>query len=100
MKAPKPAGQEIQVLVPEQARAMLQSACTNRLEALFVLAGTIGMRQGELLGLKWADVDMKTGILVVRRTLSTATGRGFSSTPRRRPRVDAASSYRSRPSPL
>jgi len=37
-----------------------------------------GMRQGELLGLKWEDIDLKTGTLHVQRTLSTAMGEGFS----------------------
>jgi len=78
VRAPKSPGKEIKTLVAEQARALLKSARSDRLEALFVLAITTGMRQGELLGLKWADVDMETGILQVRRTLSTATGRGFS----------------------
>jgi integrase len=78
VKAPRSPGRKIKTLVPEQARALLHSAHTDRLEALFVLAITTGMRQGELLGLKWADVDMEAGILQVRRTLSTATGRGFS----------------------
>jgi integrase len=78
VKAPRSPTKEIKTLVPNQARALLQSAHTDRLEALFVLAVTTGMRQGELLGLKWDDVDMETGILQVRRTLSTATGRGFS----------------------
>jgi integrase len=35
------------------------------------------MRQGELLGLKWEDVDLEGGTVQVRRTLSTATGGGF-----------------------
>jgi len=76
--APRSPGKEIKTLTPQQARALLQSAHTDRLEALYVLAVTTGMRQGELLGLKWVDVDMETGTLQVRRTLSTATGRGFS----------------------
>ena len=33
-----------------------------------------GLRQGESLGLKWADVDLEQGTLQVRRTLSTAKG--------------------------
>jgi integrase len=78
VKAPRSPTKELKTLVPEQARALIQSAHTDRLEALFVLAVTTGMRQGELLGLKWQDVDLETGILQVRRTLSTATGRGFS----------------------
>jgi integrase len=35
---------------------------------LFLLALTSGMRKGELLGLKWADVDIKQGIISVKRT--------------------------------
>jgi integrase len=38
------------------------------------LAITTGLRQGELLGLKWDDVDLDTGTLRVRRTLTTVKG--------------------------
>jgi integrase len=61
---------EMQVLSIGQARALLATARTGRhaeLEALYVLALTTGMRRGELLALRWADVD------VVKRTL-TVTG--------------------------
>jgi integrase len=61
---------EMQVLSIDQARALLATARTGRhaeLEALYVLALTTGMRRGELLALRWADVD------VVKRTL-TVTG--------------------------
>jgi hypothetical protein len=50
----------------------------DRLEAVYVLAVGTGMRQGDLLGLKWEDVDLEAGTVQVRRTLSTATGGGFS----------------------
>ncbi len=50
VKTPRSPAKEIKTLVPDQARALLQSAHTDRLEALFVLAVTTGMRQGELLG--------------------------------------------------
>jgi len=46
-----------------------------------MLAVTTGMRQGELLGLRWEDVDLAGGTLQVRRTLSTRAGRGFSFSP-------------------
>jgi integrase len=49
----------------------LETACGDRLEALFVLAIHTGLRQGELLGLKWEDVDLESGTLRVRRTLAT-----------------------------
>jgi integrase len=39
---------------------------------VYVLAVHCGLRQGELLGLKWEDVDLPSGVLRVRRTLSVA----------------------------
>jgi integrase len=77
VKPPQPEKKEIRPLSPEQARTLLRAAKEERLEALYVLAITTGMRQGELLALKWEDVDLEAGILQVRRTLSTATGGGF-----------------------
>src|SRR5215210_851282 len=56
VKAPRPEKKEIKSLSSEQARALLEAAAGDRLEALYVLAVTMGMRQGELLGLKWEDV--------------------------------------------
>ncbi|WP_212774275.1 site-specific integrase [Polycladomyces abyssicola] len=47
----------------------LSSAQDDRLFALFFLAISTGLRRGELLGLKWGDVDFDRGILVVRRTV-------------------------------
>ena len=81
VKAPRPVKKEMQPLHPVQARALLEAARGERLEALYALALTTGMRQGELLGLKWEDVDMEAGTLQVRRTLSTATGGGFNFNP-------------------
>ena len=78
IKAPKPKKKEINPLSPEQARAFLQAAQGDRFETLYVLAVQCGLRKGELLGLKWDDVDLKTGTLRVRRTLSeTRSGHVF-----------------------
>jgi integrase len=41
-----------------------------------VVAIHCGLRQGELLGLRWEDVDLETGALQVRRTLSESRERG------------------------
>jgi integrase len=70
IKAPRSKKKEINPLSPEQARAFLAAAHGDRFEALYVLAVHCGLREGELLGLKWDDVDMETGMLRVRRTLS------------------------------
>jgi integrase len=56
----------------------LEAARGNRLEALYVLAITAGLRIGELLGLKWEDIDLGAKTLRVRRTKSQAkTGPTF-----------------------
>jgi integrase len=57
--------------------ALLEEIRGDRMEALYVLAISTGMRQGELLGLKREDIDLEAGTVQVRRTLSTRTGRGF-----------------------
>jgi integrase len=64
--------EEMRPLTAEQVRMLLDAAKGDRLEALYVSAVTTGLRQGELLGLKWDDVDLDTGTLQVRRTLTTA----------------------------
>jgi integrase len=67
---PKPNPEEIRPLDAEQARRLLEASCGNRLEALYVLAVTAGLRIGELLGLKWEDIDLDAETLHVRRTRS------------------------------
>jgi integrase len=78
VKAPRPVKKEIMSLSPEQARAFLEAARGDLFEALYVLAIHCGLREGELLGLRWDDLDLEHGTLSVRRTLSeTRTGRKF-----------------------
>jgi integrase len=52
---------------PEQYAALLARIIGERLFPLVVVAGHSGLRRGELAGLKWEDVDLKTGRVVVRR---------------------------------
>jgi len=72
VKPPQPSREEMRPLTPEQANLLLQVAheAGDRLEALYVLAIHAGLRQGELLGLMWDDVDLEDGSLQVRRTLA------------------------------
>jgi integrase len=57
-------------LSAEGARRLLDAARGDRLEALYVLSIHTGMRRGELLGLKWDDVDLENATVRVRRTLT------------------------------
>jgi integrase len=70
LKLPKITREEIDPLGPEEARLLLEASRGDKLEALYVLALNTGMRQGELLALKWDDVDLEGGVLRVRRTLT------------------------------
>jgi integrase len=72
VKPPQVRREEMRPLTAEQVRILFDAAAGDRLEALYVLAVTTGLRQGELLGLKWDDVDLEEGTLRVRRTLTTA----------------------------
>ena len=72
VKAPRQQRKEIPTLNQEQARVFLEAAKGDRLEALYLLAIHTGLRQGELLGLKWVDVDLDRRTLQVRRILSAA----------------------------
>ncbi len=67
VKAPRPGKEEIRPLTQEQARAFLKAAHGDRFEALYLLAVHCGLREGELLGLKWDDLDLDAGPLVVGR---------------------------------
>lgn len=77
VKAPTPVPKEMRPLSVHEARGLLEVARGNRLEAFYVLALHTGMRSGELLGLKWEDIDLGSSVpsLRVRRTL-TRTGNG------------------------
>ena len=60
----------IQVLTQQQQKLFIEAIKGHKLEVLFLIALGTGLRLGELLGLKWSDIDFNTGILTVNRTLS------------------------------
>ena len=66
---------EINPLNREQANVLLEVGSGDWLEALYVLAVHTGMREGELLGLKWEDVDLERGVLRLRHGLVREGGK-------------------------
>jgi integrase len=79
---PRADQKETEAFTPEEVRRFLQAAKHDRLEALYVLAITCGLRQGELLGLRWDDVDLEAGRLTVRRQVQRSRdGSGMISGP-------------------
>lgn len=73
--APRVARHELGVLDADQVRALFAATRDDRLHALWVVAATTGMRQSEILGLTWRDVDLDAARLRVERTLSRQGGR-------------------------
>lgn len=74
VEKPRPERRSIQALAREEAVRLLEAARDDRLCALYVVAITAGLRQGELFGLQWDDVDLKAGAVFVRRTVSEIKG--------------------------
>lgn len=70
VKPPRIERKEIQCWDEEQVRSFLNLAREDRYFIAFYLALTTGMRQGEILGLKWNDIDINEQKLIVYRTLS------------------------------
>lgn len=58
----------------EQLRQFLDHVSEDHLAALWRLAAMTGMRRGELLGLRWGDVDLDHAVVAVRRQWSKAGG--------------------------
>ncbi|MDP9250262.1 MAG: site-specific integrase, partial [Chloroflexota bacterium] len=61
VEAPRVHRDEVRPFDPDEARAFLAAVRGDRLEALYTVAIALGLRQGEALGLRWADVDMESG---------------------------------------
>ena len=74
IRAPRPTPKEMHPLSADETRKLLEAARGDNLEALYVLAIHTGMRQGELLALKWSDVDLENAVISVRRTLMKSGG--------------------------
>lgn len=66
---------EVKPLDSNQARKLLAVVEKHRLSALYTVAVALGLRQGEALGLRWEDVDLKAGQLVVRQSLQRFEGK-------------------------
>ncbi len=72
--APRRARSEVRPLTPAEARRLLLEVEGDRLEALYRVAVSLGLRMGEALGLRWEDVDLDAGELRVERALQRVGG--------------------------
>jgi integrase len=79
---PRRSRPEMRPLTTGEARRFLEAVRNHPLEALFTLALTSGMRQGELLGLRWRDVDWAARRISVHHTLVRMHGRWWLGDPK------------------
>lgn len=72
--APRQTRPAIRTWSARELRAFLAHVEDDRLYAAYVVAGTTGMRRGEVLGLSWQDVDLDTARVSVVRSLTVVGG--------------------------
>ena len=71
---PKVEHKEMQTVPAEQLSAFLEEAKRSGVYEMYYIELATGLRRGELLGLKWQDIDWKNGIIKVRRQVARVNG--------------------------
>ena len=74
---PMPRCAESRSLTMEQAQTLLECAAGTRLEAAWVTGLQLGLRPGEVFGLRWDDIDFAAGTLTVNQAIRRAGGNRF-----------------------
>ena len=80
-RPPRAERREMRALTAGEVRSLLDATVDDRLGPLYALAVSTGMRQGELLGLRWEDVDLDAGQLTIRYALALDAKGGYSLRP-------------------
>jgi integrase len=74
-KPPRGDKREAQPFELEGVRRFFAAVAGDRHEAAYVIAGTLGLRRGEVLGLRWSDVDEQAGTITVRQQVQRVDGK-------------------------
>ncbi len=69
VKAPKAEDKEMKTITPEQTARLLRGLEGTRYHVPVLLAVTCGLRRGELLALRWSEIDLTGGKLAVNQAL-------------------------------
>jgi len=75
VEKPKTFKKEMKVLDQDQVKIFINTAKGDNYYPLYILALTTGLRQGELVGLQWDDIDLAAGIISVKRSLKELGGK-------------------------
>jgi integrase len=74
VKPPRPDRREIKILGKDEIGTLLEATKGTLLYLPVLVAITTGLRRGELLGLRWSDLDLKDGILTVNQSIERIKG--------------------------
>ncbi len=82
VRPPRQAPEEVVALDADQVSALMATVAGHRLEAMFAAAWQTGLRMGELLGLRWEDVDLGGATLRVAQGVASTGGPAFVQAPK------------------
>ncbi len=74
VELPKVEKQEMQTIPAEQLQAFLTEAKASGVYEMYYIELSTGLRRGELLGLKWSDIDWNNAVITVRRQVARVNG--------------------------
>ena len=74
IELPRKPKAEKHVLTAEEVATTLRGFWGHELEPAVILSSVLGLRPGETYGMKWSDIDMRSGAVHVRRTLQEVRG--------------------------
>ncbi len=74
VELPKVEKQEMQTIPVEQLQAFLTEAKASGVYEMYYIELSTGLRRGELLGLKWTDIDWNHAVITVRRQVARVNG--------------------------
>lgn len=75
---------EMKVWTPKQIQRFMAFVADDRHLGVWHLLMTTGMRRGEVLGLRWSEVDLEAGSVTIRRTTTEVDGAAITGTPKTR----------------
>ena len=82
VKPPRPASREIAILTKPEVATLLRAAEQTWLYLPVLVGVTTGIRRGELLGLRWSDIDLKAARLTVNQSLERVRGKTVFKSPK------------------
>jgi integrase len=77
VEPPRPPRRELRATTADQARAVMAAADATPYGSFVRLAFVTGARRGELLGLRWQDVDLEGAALHIQQTAQRIAGQGI-----------------------